>query len=95
MHHNSANPTADGSSSASLRSEFPSYGDWLFGQTDEALADLLSRLLASNPTTFVENLTGSNAALDNLSAAVSTPAQPPRGVVRGFPRSGATPPEFP
>lgn len=75
MHHNSANPTADGSSSASLRSEFPSYGDWLFGQTDEALADLLSRLLASNPTTFVENLTGSNAALDSLSAAVSTPGR--------------------
>lgn len=75
MHHNSANPTADGSSPASLRSEFPSYGDWLFGQTDEALAELLSRLLASNPTTFVENLTGSNAALDNLSAAVSTPGR--------------------
>lgn len=75
MHHNSANPTADGSSPASLRSEFPSYGDWLFGQTDEALADLLSRLLASNPTTFVENLTGSNAALDSLSAAVSTPGR--------------------
>lgn len=75
MHHNSANSTADGSSPASLRSEFPSYGDWLFGQTDEALADLLSRLLASNPTTFVENLTGSNAALDNLSAAVSTPGR--------------------
>lgn len=75
MHHNSANSTADGSSPASLRSEFPSYGDWLFGQTDEALADLLSRLLASNPTTFVENLTGNNAALDNLSAAVSTPGR--------------------
>lgn len=75
MHHNSANPTADGSSPASLRSEFPSYGDWLFGQTDEALAELLARLLASNPTTFVENLTGSNAALDNLSATVSTPGR--------------------
>lgn len=75
MHHNSANPTADGSSSASLRNEFPSYGDWLFGQTDEALADLLSRLLASNPTTFVENLTGNNAALDTLSDAVSTPGR--------------------
>lgn len=75
MYHNSANPTADGSSPASLRSEFPSYGDWLFGQTDEALAELLARLLASNPTTFVENLTGSNAALDNLSATVSTPGR--------------------
>ena len=75
MHHNSANSTADGGSPASLRSEFPSYGDWLFAQTDEALADLLTRLLASNPATFVENLTGSNAALDNLSAAVSTPGR--------------------
>lgn len=75
MHHNSANSTADGGSPASLRSEFPSYGDWLFAQTDEALADLLTRLLASNPATFVENLTGSNAALDNLSAAVATPGR--------------------
>lgn len=75
MHHNSANSTADGGSPASLRSEFPSYGDWLFAQTDEALADLLTRLLASNPATFVENLTGSNAALDTLSAAVSTPGR--------------------
>ncbi|WP_293818733.1 helicase-associated domain-containing protein [uncultured Corynebacterium sp.] len=75
MHHNSANSTADGKAPASLRSEFPSYGDWLFAQSDEALADLLTRLLASNPATFVENLTGSNAALDTLSAAVSTPGR--------------------
>lgn len=75
MHHNSANSTSDGGSPASLRSEFPSYGDWLFAQTDEALADLLTRLLASNPATFVENLTGSNAAPNNLSAAVSTPGR--------------------
>lgn len=74
MHDNSANSTADGSSPASLRSGFPSYGEWLFGQSDEALADLLTRLLESNPTTFVENLTGSSAALDSLSAAVSPPA---------------------
>lgn len=75
MHDNSANSTADGSSPASLRSGFPSYGEWLFGQSDEALADLLTRLLESNPTTFVENLTGSSAALDSLSAAVSTPGR--------------------
>ena len=73
MQPNSANSTPTGTSSASTRSGFPSYGDWLFGQTDEALADLLTRLLSSNPTTFVENLTGSSAALDTLSAAVSTP----------------------
>ena len=73
MHPDSANSTPTGTSSASTRRGFPSYGDWLFGQTDEALADLLTRLLSSNPTTFVENLTGSSAALDTLSAAVSTP----------------------
>lgn len=75
MHDNSANSTADDSSPASLRSGFPSYGEWLFGQSDGALADLLTRLLESNPTTFVENLTGSSAALDSLSAAVSTPGR--------------------
>ncbi|MGJ4093717.1 helicase-associated domain-containing protein [Corynebacterium macclintockiae] len=69
----SAKSTTKGKSPASTRSGFPSYGDWLFGQSDEALADLLTRLLASNPTTFVENLTGNNAALDNLSTAVSIP----------------------
>ena len=44
----SAKSTTKGKSPASNRSEFPSYGDWLFGQSDEALADLLTRLLASN-----------------------------------------------
>lgn len=72
MHPNSANSTTEGASTVPAPNGFPSYGDWLFAQTDESLADLLTRLLTSNPTTFVENLTGNSAALDSLSEAVTS-----------------------